>query len=608
MRINKEGQNDIFIAEIAVLICGVGYPTVSVFFSRCMEALMVRDEEFSGVRHKIQAYSGYIVLVAAVQFTSYFTLFYFMGRAGDKLVRKIRYTIFRHVLRMDIEFFDSDASGSESVTLMLLDEASRLRSIAGQAFAIIQDSAVALFVSIFVVLAADWRLGLVSTGLVPILVISSFLKYKAHKRFQNKAKYAYSSSANLASEMVTSIREVTALGRESEVMEQYNREVDRQSHRHHSWNIMSSILYAFSQGTTPLCVGLQVWYGSKLLIDGTIAIYQFFIAFITLVIAAQAVQTIFSFGPEMALAKDATASISRLLATIPEMDECSTEGIMITDTGEPGTRTYGVSDDVVLGEIEFRKVKFRYSFQPEHSVLQDVSFKIKSGEFTCIVGPEASCDKGAILELIEMFYKPLVGEILMDKNNISQLNLASYRRVVGYINAKATFLEGLSVRENIMLGWVDDLGYDVDENILIKACKIAHIHDFIMSLPEGYNTSGGIVYMASQKIRIALARAILRDPNVLLIDDVLTQYGETITEDQITTVKNAIESAARGRTTIFVTTRMPMVTNADRIILMDKGRIIEQGLRTELMSKKGKLYELVQVQKRLEERYNLGYI
>lgn len=590
---------DIFIAEIAVFICGIGYPTISVFFARCMEVLIAPTSDPEHVAHKITSYSTYIVILAAVQFLSYFFLYYFMGRAGEKIVYKIRYTIFRHVLRMDIEFFDADLAGSESMTLMLLDEASRLKNITGQALAIIQDSAVALFVSMFIVLAADWRLGLVSVCLIPILITSSYLRYKVQKRFQQKAKCAYEHSASLASEMAASLREVIALGRQHEVIEEYNKEVSRQVHRNHGWNIMSSILYAISQGTTPLCVASQIWYGSTLLKSGEITIYQFYITFISLVIAAQAVQTIFSFGPEMSMGKDATASVSRLLDTIPEMDECSTEGIIIMESGGSNRRTYGLSDDTVKGSIEFRNVKFRYGFQPEHSVLQDVNFKLSPGNITALVGPDASCDREAILELIEMFYKPLKGDIYMDKINIKNLNLPSYRKVVGYVNAKMTFLEGLSVRENIMLGWGDQ-DFEVDESVLIKACKIAQIHDFIMGLPNGYNTSGGIVYMPSQKIRIALARAVLRDPNVLLIDDVLSLYGESISSVEIMTIKSAIESAAAGRTALLLTTRMSMVWGADQIILMDKGRIIEQGMRVDLMNKRGKFYELVQVQRRTD--------
>lgn len=567
-----------------------------MFFARCMEAIISPESDFIRTKNELKSYSGYIVILAGIILFSYYLLFFFMGRVGDKLVRKLRYTIFRHVLRMDIEFFDSDGSGSESMTLMLLDEVSRLKNVTGQALGVILDSSVALYVSVFTVLAADWRLGLVSCCLVPILVASSYLKHRIYTKFQQKAKRAYGHSARYASEMVTSIREVSSLCREEEVVEQYNNEINGKVHRHQGWNILTSILYAISQGTTPLCVGLEVWYGGHLLREGKISIYQFFVSFISLVIAAQAVQTIFSFGSEINFAQEATASISRLLDTMPEMDECSTEGLIINDTGDPDDRTYGVSDDIVEGRIEFKKVSFRYSFQPEHTVLQNVSFKVEPGEFVGIVGHEVACDRGALLELIEMFYMPLQGAIYMDNINITKLNLASYRQVIGYVNSRATFVDGMSVRENIMLGWGDH-NFDIDESILIKACKTAQIHNFIMGLPEGYNTSGGIVYMPSQKIRIALARAILREPNVLLIDDVLTQYGESISKEELHITKSAIESAASGRTTLFVSTRTSMVSGADRIILMEKGQVVEQGLQAD-MSRRGKFHELVQIQRR----------
>lgn len=336
---------------------------------------------------------------------------------------------------------------------------------------------------------------------------------------------------------MTSVKEITSLCRQNEVIEDYNKEIDRQVHRNHGWNILTSIFYAISQGTVPLCVGLQVWYGSKLLKTGEITIYQFYITFSSLVITAQAVQTMFSFGPEMNLGKDATASISKLLDTIPDMDECATDGISISDNGDHDTQMYGISDDAVMGKIEFRNVNFRYAFQPEHNVLRDVSFTLNPGDLTALMSIESGCDREAILELIERFYKPLKGDIYMDGINIKSLNLANYRRIIGYVNAKSAFVEGLSVRENIMLGWGDHNNLEIDESTLVKACKVAKIHDFIMGLPDGYNTSGEIVYMPSQKIRIALARAILREPKVLLIDDVLSPYGESLSDEEIETVK-----------------------------------------------------------------------
>lgn len=568
---------------------------------------------------------------------------------------------------MDIEFFDSDSADSESITLMLLDEANRLRNLAGNVFGMVQDSSVALFVGLFVVIAADWRLGLVASSLIPVLVACCYLRYTVHMNFQKQAKIAYERSAALATDAVAAVRELTAQGREQQFLDLYNWEINTRIHQRHSWSLFTSVLYAASQGAVPLCLCLQVWLGSKLLGEDKIDIYQFYIAFITLLIAGQAIQAIFNFVPEINLAQESIGNIARLLDIIPEMDECSQTGIMINEDPPSYTdfnndnnnnnndndyynynynynngvfgnsccqdysallsnnnsynnytrnpdynedfasprlsphnyRTFGVSEDYVKGKFEFRQVAFQYPFQPEYSVLQDVSFRIEPQQLAAIVGPEVnSSDRGAVLELLELFYKPHSGGIYLDGINIEELNLASYRRIIGYVNSKAIFLEGLSIKDNIMLGWknLENNNILTDENdyyttkrggggsnnnnnnkkgkkskrsiiggyfsginiinnnnnnnggegnnygrpmngqqeeneqdgALVTACKICQIHDFIMGLPDGYDTVGGVMFRPSQKIRIALARAILRDPNILLIDDVfMSSLGGT---------------------------------------------------------------------------------
>ncbi len=240
--------------------------------------------------------------------------------------------------------------------------------------------------------------------------------------------------------------------------------------------------------------------------------------------------------------------------------------------------------------IEFKNVRFVYSTRRDISVLRNLNLTIHRGQTIGIVGA-SGCGKTTIITLLERFYDSTAGQILVHGQPLSSLDVKSYRSTVGLVSQDTTLYQG-SIRENILLGVTDN---EVSEETLTQACKDANIHDFISSLPEGYATdagSRGLALSGGQRQRIAIARALVRNPSILLLDEA-TSALDTQSEK---VVQKALETAARGRTTLVVAHRLSTVRGADCVFVLDAGRVVEQGTHAELVMRRGMYWDMVQAQ------------
>jgi ATP-binding cassette, subfamily B (MDR/TAP), member 1 len=241
--------------------------------------------------------------------------------------------------------------------------------------------------------------------------------------------------------------------------------------------------------------------------------------------------------------------------------------------------------------IEFKNVRFSYPTRPQDTVLRNLNLKIQRGQTVGIVGA-SGCGKTTIITLLERFYDINSGQILIHGQPLSSLDIKSYRASTGLVSQDTTLYQG-SMRENILLGIPD--ANAVPEETLIQACEAANIHSFISSLPEGYDTdagSRGLALSGGQRQRIAIARALIRDPRILLLDEA-TSALDTQSEE---VVQRALETAAKGRTTVAVAHRLSTVRGADCIFVLDGGRVVESGSHAELVRRKGRYWEMVLAQ------------
>ncbi|UKZ52662.1 hypothetical protein TrVGV298_006443 [Trichoderma virens] len=432
-----------------------------------------------------------------------------------------------------------------------------------------------LLIGIVMSVAIGWKLSLVCLSTMPALLACGWYRFWILAQFQQRSISAYASSASIASEAISSIRTVAALTREHEVLHEYREALMAQQHRSLISVLKSSVLFAASQSLIFLCLALGFWYGGTLIGKGEYDQFQFFLCLPAVIFGSQSAGTIFSFAPNMSNAHRAATELKRLFDRQPTIDTWSCRGERL------GT---------IEGEIEFRQVYFRYPERLEQSVLRGLSIFIRPGQYIALVG-SSGCGKSTAISLLERFYDPLAGEIYVDGRDISTLNITDYRSFISLVSQEPTLYQG-TIKDNITLGSPSG---DVSDEAIEFACREANIYDFIVSLPDGFNTivgSKGALLSGGQKQRIAIARALIRDPKILLLDEATSALDSE--SEQI--VQAALDKAAKGRTTIAVAHRLSTIQKADRIYVFDMGKIVEEGTHADLMKKRGRYAELVNLQ------------
>ncbi|KAG9675942.1 P-loop containing nucleoside triphosphate hydrolase protein, partial [Aureobasidium melanogenum] len=566
------------IGIICSVITGGGNPTQAVFFAKAVTALSGDNKTAQGkaeIRSQANFWSWMYFMLALVQFLAFLIQGYVFAICSERLVHRAREQAFKTMLRQDVAFFDKEENTAGALTSFLSTETTHLAGMSGVTLGTILSVIVTLVAAFSVSLAIQWKLSLVCIATVPILLACGFLRFWMLARFQAKAKKAYEKSASYACEATSAIRTVASLTREDDVHLHYHDQLVEQERKSLISILRSSSLYAASQSLIFCCTALGFWYGGTLIAKGEIGQFQFFLCFSAVIFGAQSAGTIFSFAPDMGKAKQAAAELKALFDRQPEIDSWSEDGEKLSS---------------VEGHIEFRDVHFRYPTRPEQPVLRGLNLTVKPGQYVALVGA-SGCGKSTTIQLLERFYDPLAGGVYIDGKEISSLNVNNYRSWIALVSQEPTLYQG-TVKENILLGADRE---NVPQEAIEQACKDANIYDFIMSLPDAFDTvvgSKGSMLSGGQKQRIAIARALLRDPKILLLDEATS----ALDSESEKVVQAALDKAAKGRTTIAVAHRLSTIQRADMIYVFDSGKVVEAGTHTELIHLRGRYYELVSLQ------------
>ncbi|GAB0184714.1 ATP-dependent translocase ABCB1 [Grus japonensis] len=297
--------------------------------------------------------------------------------------------------------------------------------------------------------------------------------------------------------------------------------------------------------------------------------------FSAVVFGAMALGQSSSFAPDYAKAKVSAAHLFQLFERVPSIDSYSEEG--------EKPETFG-------GSIMIKDVAFNYPNRPEVKILQGLNLKVEKGQTLALVG-SSGCGKSTVVQLFERFYDPLDGEILFDGKNAKTLNIQWLRAQIGIVSQEPILFD-CTVAENIAYG---DNSRQVSHEEIVNAAKEANIHSFIDSLPDKYNTrvgDKGTQLSGGQKQRIAIARALVRQPQILVLDEA-TSALDTESEK---IVQEALDKAREGRTCIVIAHRLSTIQNADKIAVVQNGKVVEQGTHQQLLAEKGIYYSLVNVQ------------
>lgn len=559
------------------IICGLGNPTTAVFFAKQIATLSrpMPPHSPSEVKQDSDFWSSMYVMLAFVLCLAFAIQGISFAKTSEALVRRVRSKAFQALLRQDVSFFDEDANTPGALTSLLSSEATHVAGLSGVTLGTLIISISTLISACALALAIGWKLSLVCIAALPVLTGCGFLHFWVLARFAMRSKAAYESSAAYASEAISAIRTVAALRREAGVVETYRQSLAAQQRRGLISTLKSSGAYAASQSCLFLCFALCFWYGGTLIGRREYTMFQFFLCFMSVLFGAQNVSLIFSFAPDMGKAVSAAHQLKTLFDRQPSIDTWSETGGQI---------------DRFSNRIELRNINFHYPTRPSQPVLRGLSLTIKRGQYVALVGG-SGCGKSTALALLERFYDPQSGEILIDGRNIETLNVNRYRRLIALVSQEPTLYHG-SVKDNILLGSPSG---DASDEEIERVAREANIYDFITSLPDGLNTivgHKGDLLSGGQQQRIAIARSLIRNPEILLLDEA-TSALDTTSEK---VVQAALDQAAKGRTTVAVAHRLSTIQKADVIYVLDKGEVIASGTHSELMEKSERYAELVNLQ------------
>lgn len=563
-----------FIASVAA---GAVFPAQAVLFSRIVTVFQLPE---STLQERTNFWALMFFVLALGTLFSYASLGFFFTIAAFLITRIYRSEYFGAMLRQDIAFYDIEGNSSGALTSRLSTDPARLQDLVSANIGLILIVIVNLLASCTLALAIGWKLSLVAIfGCLPVLFFAGFTRMRLEMQSQDRNAALYQESARFASEAVGAIRTVSSLTLESKVLDSYGNRLNQSVRKAYKHIAISMFFFGLSESLDLVAMGLAFWYGGKLLFEGEYNATDFFLIFVAIIFGGQAAGFLFGFTLNTTKAHAAANQILHLRKQQPPIN--SSTGMPVpADDRETSTPV-----------IEFRNVRFAYPTRPDLPVLRNLNLKIHRSQTVGIVGA-SGCGKTTIITLLERFYDIDSGQILIHGQPLSSLDVKSYRATVGLVSQDTTLYQG-SLRENILLGTSSD--DQVSEETLIAACKSANIHDFIMSLPEGYNTeagSRGLSLSGGQRQRIAIARALVRDPSILLLDEA-TSALDTQSEK---VVQLALETAAKGRTTVAVAHRLSTIRGADCIFVLDSGRVVEAGSHGELIKRRGRYWDMVQAQ------------
>lgn len=573
LRLNKSEWPYIMVGILAAMINGGAHPAFSILFAKAIAIFGTNDKEI--IQRDINLYAIIITVIGGVSFFTYFLQGFMFGRSGEVLTMRLRQMAFKSMLRQEMSWFDDKKNNTGALTTKLATDASQIQTATGSRLGLIAENFATMGAGIIISFIFGWEMTLLILVLTPVLVITGFLETRALTGFANRDKKQLQFAGKIATEAVDNIRTVVSLTREKTFEEMYSESLQRPYRNSQRKAQIYGICFAFSQSFIHFTYAASYRFGAYMIELKRMNPEEVFLVFSCLTYGAITVGQTLSFAPDYAKAKSAASHLFSLFSTEPSIDSYSTEG---------------QKPEKYDGNLALSKVCFNYPSRPDVPVLQALSVAISRGQTVAFVG-SSGCGKSTSIQLLQRFYDPYQGAVLFDKKEAKAVNVQWLRNQIGIVSQEPVLFDR-SIAENIAYG---DNSREVPMAEIEQAAKAANIHSFIVELPEKYNTpvgGKGTQLSGGQKQRIAIARALIRSPKVLLLDEATS----ALDNESEKVVQQALDQARKGRTCIVIAHRLSTVQNADLIVVMKNGRVIEKGTHQQLLSQRGEYYELVNAQ------------
>ncbi|MGA0555014.1 ABC transporter ATP-binding protein [Larkinella sp. VNQ87] len=558
----KPYQMHFYALVLIILLSAVLAPLSPLLIRYTIDA-KIATGDYAGLTNMLILMIGVLVLQGVIQFFNT----YLSGWLGQHVIRDIRVQLYEKVLQLRLKFFDNTPIGR--LVTRTISDVETLADVFSEGMAAIVGDILQLVLIIAVMFYTDWRLSAISLSMIPLMLLSTYIFKEKIKVSFNEVRTAVANLNSFVQEHITGMNIVQIFGSErieADKFKQINNE-------HRKANIRSiwyySVYYPVADILSAAATGLVVWYGAKEILNQevTYGTVTAFIMFINLF-----------FRPIRMLAD----RFNTLQMGIVSTDRILK--LLDSDDFTPNTGSYEPTS--WKGNVEFKNVWFAYN--DENYVLKDISFSVKEGETVAFVGATGA-GKSSIINLLSRFYDINKGEIRIDGIEIHDYKLEALRRSIGVV-LQDVFLFSDTIENNITLG-----NKAIKREQIVEAAKLVGVHEFIERLPGGYDYNvmeRGSTLSVGQRQLISFVRAMVYNPRIMVLDEA-TSSVDSETEALI---QSAIGKLMKGRTAIVIAHRLSTIREANKIIVVDKGQIVEQGTHEELLQHEGAYANLYRMQ------------
>ena len=554
------------IGALCLIVASLTNLAVPLYIKKLVDVVMV--EKNMALMNNLTLSIAALFLIQLVFTTAHNYLF---DLTEKRAITDFRIKLFRHLHTLSLSFFVKRRTGE--IVSRMTNDITTIENIVTDLPATLLQQSIRLFGGIIIITYMNWKLTGLILVLAPILVVFARTFGRRLKKLSTEIQDKLAVSTTILEENISCIQVVKSFVREKLENKRFSDALE-DSYQSAKKRVIISSFFGPSIGFIAFSTSLiLLWYGGREVILGAISPGELiaFILYATIIA-----------GP--------MGSFARLYARVQEGIGASKRVFEILDIkGEVCDIPDAKPIPELTGKVEFDNVRFHY--REDQEIIKGICFSVEPGQTVALVGPSGA-GKSTLVQLLHRFYDPIVGEIRIDGIPLQSVKLASYWRQIGIV-PQETILFGGTILENI-----EYAKPGVTKEELIKAAKAANAHNFIMECPDGYETvvgEKGIRLSAGQRQRIAIARAILKNPHILILDEATSALDN---ESELL-IQDALERLMKGRTSFIIAHRLSTIHNADRIIVMDRGQLVESGTHAQLMEKEGlyhKLYTLKSLQ------------
>jgi ATP-binding cassette subfamily B protein len=519
----------------------------------------------------IDSYFLVMIGVAALLALASASRYFLVTTLGERIVADLRGDVFAHLTSLSADFFDEAKTGE--VISRLTADTTQIKAAVGSSVSVALRNFVLFVGASAMMVVTSPRLSAFVLGAIPIIVLPLYAFGRAVRRRSRSAQDTLADASAYAAELIGAVRVLQAFTNERLGIARFRAAVERAFDAARHSIRARSILTAFAIFLVSTSVVLVLWIGAQDVLAGHMTPGRLSQFILYAVLAAGALGSLSETGGEMAQASGAAERLFEILAIKPA----------IARPPHPAALP-----SPVRGEVAFEEVEFSYPTRPNVSALNHVSFQVRRGEKVAIVGPSGA-GKSTIFHLLLRFYDPRAGRVMLDGVRLADLDPADLRSHIALVPQDSVMF-ATSVRDNIRFGRPEASDADV-----ARAAELAHAADFIAALPQKLDTpvgERGVTLSGGQRQRIAIARAILRDAPLLLLDEATS----SLDAESETQIAAALAVLMRTRTTLVIAHRLATVQSCDRILVLDAGRIVEEGTHQTLVARGGLYARLAKLQ------------